>query len=94
MNADNRGLDIFDMIADAVQAKQRSWRHNAACRGMGVEHFFPKQHHIGLHTVAAKVCASCPVKKECREEWESMPAAMRRHGYWFGTTDKERREEL
>lgn len=91
MSPENRGLDIFDMIADIVQAKQRSWRQHAACRGMGVEHFFPRQHHVGLHAIASRTCASCPVTEECRKEWESMPAAIQRHGYWYGTTDKERR---
>jgi hypothetical protein len=93
MGQDNRALDIFDMIADVVQAKQKAWRNKAACRGAGTDAFFPKQHHPALHSVATRTCAGCPVQTECKAEWGTMPVAMQRHGYWYGTTDKERRQQ-
>jgi hypothetical protein len=91
MSADNKALDIFDMIADAVVAKQKAWRMDAACRGTDVDFFFPKQSHSTLQTKARAMCKSCPVIEECIDEWKQMPVAMQRHGMWFGTTDNERR---
>ena len=94
MNTDGRGgFDIFDMVADVVMAKQQSWRQRAACRGGNLDTFYPKQHYPGLNLAASTMCSSCEVSKECKKEWESMPVAMRRHGFWFGTTDKDRREQ-
>lgn len=92
MNTNNKALDIFDMLADAVIAKQKEWRFDAACRGKNIEDFFPKQNHPTLQTQARALCKSCPVVSECIEEWQQMPVAMQRHGMWFGTTDKERRQ--
>ena len=90
---DRNGTDLFDLIADIVIARDAVWRERAACRGVDVELFFPKQTiPTGCHE-AKKLCASCPVINECRAEWERMPPALQRHGVWFGTTDKERREQ-
>jgi hypothetical protein len=92
MSADNKALDIFDMVADVVLAKQKAWRLEAACRGKNLDDFFPKQNHATIQTTARKLCKSCPVIEDCIEEWKQLPTAMQRHGMWFGTTDKERRQ--
>jgi len=85
------GTDIFDLIADAVLAREASWRLDAACRDKNPEVFFPKQTNPMGHVEARKICTTCPVIKECQGEWETMPPAMQRHGVWWGTTDRDRR---
>lgn len=89
---DRNGADLFDLIADIVIAREATWREKAACRGGNVELFFPKQTIPTGCQDAKRLCAQCPVIAECRAEWERMPSALQRHGVWFGTTDKERRE--
>lgn len=84
--------DVFDMLADAVRARDASWRNRAACRGGNTDMFFPPANSTAAAFAAAKaICSTCPVTEECRKEWESMPSAMRRYGVWFGTTDRDRR---
>jgi hypothetical protein len=92
MSPDNKALDIFEMVADAVMAKQKAWRHRAACRDGKVEDFFPKHDHVAAQAKSRALCNVCPVIAECKEEWKRMPVAMQRHGMWFGTTDTERRQ--
>lgn len=89
---DRNGADLFDLIADIVIAREASWRDDAACRGADIDLFFPKQTIPSGYAEAKSLCAQCSVIGKCREEWERMPSAMQRHGVWFGTTDKERRE--
>jgi WhiB family transcriptional regulator, redox-sensing transcriptional regulator len=66
------------------------WRADSACRNADPDLFFP----VAGGTVASrqvakaqKICASCPVKKQCLE------FAMRTHepaGIWGGTTPEDR----
>lgn len=88
---ENRANDVFDMIADIVISREQVWRNDAACKKVDLELFFPKQNHPMLYNRAKKVCEHCPVRAECRADWETMPPAMQRHGVWWGTTDKDRR---
>jgi WhiB family redox-sensing transcriptional regulator len=92
MAADNRNTtDIFDIIADIVIARRAPWRDRAACKGSDPEMFFPKQTNPQGYAIAKKMCEQCSVQAECREDWSQMPAAMQRHGVWWGTTDRDRR---
>lgn len=74
-----------------------SWQDNAACLGMyqesGEDLFFPpfSEGRIPAGQAARvreakKVCATCPVKKQC------LRYALRNNctGVWGGTTDSER----
>jgi hypothetical protein len=90
----DRASDIFDLIADVVIARQSEWRDRAACKGHGAETFFPKQSNPMGYVAAKSICDTCRVQKECREDWSLMPAAMQRHGVWYGTTDRDRRGRL
>jgi|SRR6476661_480854 len=91
----NRAIDVYDMIAEVMVAKQDSWRNYAACRGMNAtgncDVFFPNR-SAGAD-LAHTICADCPVQAECRNDWEKMPIAMQRHGIWYGKTQKERERE-
>ncbi|MBV8160632.1 MAG: WhiB family transcriptional regulator [Acidimicrobiia bacterium] len=67
----------------------KSWREQAACRDAAAELFFPVRGHTDVEIEAAKrVCATCPVQRECLE------FALLSHeefGIWGGTTGRERR---
>ena len=69
-----------------------SWVERARCRGMDVELFFP----IGTGEAAQaqaerakRVCAECPVRRECLEYALSSGAD---DGIWGGMTPQERRQ--
>lgn len=62
------------------------WKERAACKGMDVTIFFPRQGEPN-HT-ALKVCESCEVRKEC------LKFAMdnfERYGVWGGYSERRRR---
>ncbi len=63
------------------------WRHDALCRGMDPDLFFPER---GEPTRQAKeVCAACPVREVC------LAYALdngERHGLWGGASELQRRK--
>ena len=64
-----------------------SWKKDAACKGMDSSMFFPEQGANVQFKKAAKVCAKCPVYKQC------MNFALVNninYGVWGGLTPKER----
>jgi WhiB family redox-sensing transcriptional regulator len=73
-----------------------AWMRDAACAGMDPGVFFPDpdshaRHHktVRRHKERAKkVCARCPVARECLEH---ALANDEEFGIWGGTTPKERR---
>jgi WhiB family redox-sensing transcriptional regulator len=89
--------DIFDFIAEIMNAKDEPWRQWAACHGKDPTLFFPPQTATGTRRAtksirrAKEICATCPVQAECRTSWEAMPYVQSNHGVWFGTTAMERR---
>lgn len=83
--------DVFDMIADVMIARRATWRDKAACKGMSTETFFPPSNIPSEFARAKAICETCAVINDCRSEWESMPAPMKHHGVWFGTSDSDRR---
>jgi len=62
------------------------WRKQATCLGRPVNLFFPAEKDRPAVMQAKAICATCPVKNECRQE------AINNHerGVWGATTDTER----
>lgn len=64
------------------------WVEDAACLGIGTWLFFPDQ--AGSLREAKKICARCPVTKECLAYADSMNEGQYA-GIWGGTTEGQRR---
>jgi len=62
------------------------WRELAACRGAGLELFFPERGESA--GPARQVCAACPVRQPCLDYAISNRIT---HGIWGGLTERERR---
>jgi hypothetical protein len=58
----------------------------AACRGTGMEVFFPERGESA--GPARRVCAACPVRQPCLEYAITNRIT---HGIWGGLTERERR---
>ena len=61
----------YDAVADYPYPSPqvppiRSWRDEAACRGMPLSIFFPAIGHDA--TEARQICGRCPVRAECLED--------------------------
>ena len=63
-----------------------SWRHQAACRGLDPEIFYPVSEEET--EVAKTVCLGCSVRQSCLEH---VLGSRERDGVWGGCTEKERR---
>jgi hypothetical protein len=62
-----------------------AWQAQAACRGVGVEVFFPER---GESTAPAKaLCATCPVTEPCRQYAIAHTDV---YGVWGGTSTQQR----
>lgn len=66
--------------------RNMTWREDAACRDQDTAIFFPNN-EAGA-TLAAEICATCPVREQCLEF-----ALQTRQvdGVWGGLTEPERR---
>ena len=62
------------------------WRELAACRGAGLDLFFPERGESA--GPARRVCAACPVRQPCLDYAISNRIT---HGIWGGLTERERR---
>ena len=62
------------------------WRELAACRGTGLEVFFPSRGESAAP--ARQVCAACPVRQPCLDYAITNRIT---HGVWGGLTERERR---
>ena len=62
------------------------WRELAACRGAGLNLFFPERGESA--GPARRVCAACPVREPCLDYAISNRIV---HGIWGGLTERERR---
>jgi WhiB family redox-sensing transcriptional regulator len=62
------------------------WRELAACRGTGLEVFFPGRGESA--GPARQVCAGCPVRQPCLDYAITNRIA---YGVWGGLTERERR---
>jgi len=78
----------------------RWWRH-AACRGMSLSLFYgptgpPRESKEDLRAreaAARRVCASCPVMRECLAA-ELELSSCDQYGVYGGTTERERRKMI
>jgi WhiB family redox-sensing transcriptional regulator len=86
-----RAYEVFDLLAEAMQARDESWRAEAACAGMGVDLFFPAHNSPKSYAAAKRVCAGCSVVSECRTSWRKAPSQQRLHGVWWGADYKDRK---
>jgi WhiB family redox-sensing transcriptional regulator len=76
----------LDPLPDLSLLLQRpAWQHQAACRGRGVEDFFPPDGSSRIR--AALQCARCPVAKECLDYALEHPSLK---GIWAGTSERAR----
>ncbi len=62
------------------------WQHQAACRGMDTQLFFPARGEASPEAEAA--CADCPVRLDCAE---FAIGSGQRFGIWGGTSERQRR---
>lgn len=63
------------------------WRHQAACRTVDPELFFPERGKSG--NAARAICSHCPVWERCRAEAMETPEIP---GVWGGTSECQRRK--
>lgn len=83
------GTDPAEILAQIL--RRPAWMADAACRGMGVDEFFPRR---GDDSRPAKaVCAGCLVRDEClafafEHEGDGMNL---RVGVWGGTSALQRK---
>jgi hypothetical protein len=77
--------ELLEMI------QRPGWWAQAACRGVGVEIFFP---HRGEETAEALAyCRRCSVTEQCRATADSLPYKSHTGGIWGGTTGRMRRRD-
>ena len=65
--------------------KRPAWHAEAACRGEGVDTFFPDSHEDPRNVMA--ICVSCPVKTQCLNYALEDPSLK---GVWGGTSARHR----
>lgn len=75
-------IDAADLVLEL--SRRPSWHAQAACRGQGIESFFPGQGG-DLRPVLA-VCAGCDVRAECLAAADYMTA-----GIWGGLSERGRK---
>lgn len=61
------------------------WRSKAACQGWDTNVFFPQRGHLVAQ--AKRICADCPVTRECLE-WAEETSTY--HGVFGGLSPNER----
>ncbi|MPY92521.1 MAG: WhiB family transcriptional regulator [Acidimicrobiia bacterium] len=65
------------------------WHADAACRGHGIDAWFPVPANARNEVAAARaVCSTCPVQRACLRWALAQPATLA--GVWAGTTQGER----
>jgi WhiB family redox-sensing transcriptional regulator len=71
------------------------WTNRARCQGADVRVFFPEGDRlevINKTNDAKRICASCPVRKECLDMALALKVKSDEWGIFGGTTPAERRE--
>jgi WhiB family redox-sensing transcriptional regulator len=89
---------VLETIA-GIRPEDRSWRAQAACRGVDPAFFFPPTEDrtgpgaapgtIQTHRRAVEFCSGCPVLTDCRS-WVLNAREVPRHGVVAGLTPEER----
>ena len=72
----------------AVLEPPPEWMLRASCRGLNPRLFYPEEHEL-VDPEARRVCAACPVQRECLTH--AMESG-EKHGVWGGTSVNERRQ--
>lgn len=73
---------------EVPHAEELDWQLHGACRGKDTRLFYPKAPHVEAKArEAKKVCASCPVRLQCRA-WALREGE--EHGVWGGLSEAER----
>lgn len=72
-----------------MKSDPKTWRHQAACRGLDPEAFYPEEGEPGDEAKA--VCTRCPVRQPCLE-WAL--ATREKAGVWGGCDELDRRRIL
>ncbi len=81
--------EVCEMLTMIVEARnERSWRHQAACKGMNPDLFFPAPGDRYAVQEAKAVCATCPVSTQCSEEGRTEHT-----GVWAGVSANQRRRK-
>ncbi len=77
----------LDDLYDALHLDRPAWWGQAACLGLGTEHFFPNKGRSGtlVASRARTICAGCPVQVEC-----GLAGTDERFGIWGGMGRKAR----
>jgi WhiB family redox-sensing transcriptional regulator len=71
-------------VSDTIPA----WREHAACTGKTDKMFPEKSGYVADYEPAQRICATCPVRREClRYAIDNNE----RYGVWGGTSPSERR---
>ena len=74
----------------AVHASKREeWIHQAKCKGMDINLFFPDPTAGNHHPEAIAACKACPVIEQCAD-WAIKHES---HGYQGGMTPNQRHKE-
>ncbi|PSK96126.1 WhiB family redox-sensing transcriptional regulator [Murinocardiopsis flavida] len=69
-----------------MSTPDRRWHEAARCRGADPGLFFPAQG--GSVRAAKRLCAACPVRRDCLAEALGSGEA---YGVWGGTSEQDRR---
>lgn len=78
-------LDVFEMLADVIAARNEPWRQQRECAGLPVEWFYPLQGKK-MDRRARDACSQCPVAAEC-----AAAGRYEAYGTWGGLKVKARR---
>lgn len=74
-------------MIDSSTVPDPDWRTQAACIGCPTDLFFPED-SMAVSKIAKAICDSCTVQKQCLE---FALVTFQMHGYWGGTSPKQRR---
>jgi len=69
---------------------KNEWIKKAACRGLDPNFFVPERYDVKTTKEAKKICATCPVKNECREYGLNIHRFIDLDGIFGGLTKIER----
>ena len=72
----------------ALVGEHPAWQQQAACRGAGVDFWFPERGAPPQHlAIAVATCQICPVQRECERLAEGDPGLV---GIWAGRSNVNR----
>lgn len=67
---------------------RRDWRAGALCASRDPSNWFPSRGNSSAAR-ARRVCAVCPVLKECRQYALQLPPGYTRYGIWGGLSARQ-----